>query len=263
MSSEELGKQVLLQEQLSELGLQDEEAAKARFEIIKRTKGEQAAIQELGGGILANQLATASTADRFNASVDKLKEIFTGVTIALMPILDTFVSIVEVVGTLVQAFNPVIQAVNVIGNLVNDVLGAFGKLIKASIQFKNFDFTGASETFKSISFQRTADAADAGAASIAEQFGMTNDDPTFFSDLIQSNPQQISGQPLSQRSNDRNFGGSSTPLNGFNPEQFFDGISQAVQSGASQANLNLELDGGRVSKRISPALALNTRKYSV
>jgi len=251
MSSEELGKQVLLQEQLSRLGLQDEEAAKARFEIIKRTKGEQAAIQELGGGILADQLASASVSDRFNASVDKLKEVFTGVTMAIMPILDTFVSLVEIVGTLVQAFNPFIQLINVSNNLINDLLIAFGKLIKAAFQFKNFNFTGASETFKSISFQRTKDSFESGVDNVATQFG------------FESNPQQISGQPLSQRSNDRNFGSSSTPLNGFNPEQFFDGISQAVQSGASQANLNLELDGGRVSKRISPSLALNTRKYSV
>tara|TARA_R110001592_G_scaffold188300_1_gene433389 strand:- start:74 stop:2254 length:2181 start_codon:yes stop_codon:yes gene_type:complete len=263
MSSDELGKQLLLQEQLSGLGLQDEKAAAAKFELLKQQKGEQFAIQELGGGVLANQLASASASDRFNASVDKLKEVFTGVTMAIMPILDTFVSLVEIVGTLVQAFNPFIQLINVSNNLINDLLIAFGKLIKAAFQFKNFNFTGASETFKSISFQRTADAADAGVASVADQFNIKDDNPTFFSDSIQSNPQQISGQPLSQRSNDRNFGSSSTNLNSFQQEeQFFSGISQAVQKGASQANINVDLDGGRVSKRLSAPLAIDTRRYS-
>ncbi len=38
-------------------------------------------------------------------------------------------------------------------------------------------------------------------------------------------------------------------------------IVTAVRDGASSAQINL--DGGRVSNRIQPPLAMNTRKYSV
>ena len=38
-------------------------------------------------------------------------------------------------------------------------------------------------------------------------------------------------------------------------------IAKAVRDGASEAQINL--DGGRVSNRLQPALAINTRKYSV
>tara|TARA_B100001094_G_C17425362_1_gene436582 strand:- start:242 stop:511 length:270 start_codon:yes stop_codon:yes gene_type:complete len=38
-------------------------------------------------------------------------------------------------------------------------------------------------------------------------------------------------------------------------------IAKAVRDGASEAQINL--DGGRVSNRLQPALAVNTRKYSI
>ena len=38
-------------------------------------------------------------------------------------------------------------------------------------------------------------------------------------------------------------------------------IAKAVRDGASQAQINL--DGGRVSNRLQPSLAVNTRKYSI
>ena len=38
-------------------------------------------------------------------------------------------------------------------------------------------------------------------------------------------------------------------------------IAKAVREGASQAQINL--DGGRVSNRLQPSLAVNTRRYSV
>jgi len=50
----------------------------------------------------------------------------------------------------------------------------------------------------------------------------------------------------------RNAGLSSSDINA---------IAKAVRDGASQAQINL--DGGRVSNRLQPALAVNTRKYSI
>ncbi len=219
MSNDELGKQVLLNEQLSNLGLQDEEAARTRFETIRRTKGEQAAILALGNDVLANQLASASQADRFAASVDKIKEIFTGLTTALMPILDTFVSIVEVVGILIKLLDPFIQGFNVIANLANDLLGAGGNLAKAVVQTRFGNIEGARESLGNINFDRSAAAADQGSQSIANVFGMDGGD-----------------------------------------EQFFQKLAGAVESGASKANINL--DGGRISKRLNAPLSIDLRRYS-
>jgi len=50
----------------------------------------------------------------------------------------------------------------------------------------------------------------------------------------------------------RNAGLSSSDINA---------IAKAVRDGASQAQINL--DGGRVSNRLQPSLAVNTRKYSI
>ena len=54
------------------------------------------------------------------------------------------------------------------------------------------------------------------------------------------------------RGGERNAGLSSSDINA---------IAKAVRDGASQAQINL--DGGRVSNRLQPSLAVNTRKYSI
>jgi len=208
MSSDELGKQLLLQEQLSGLGLQDEKAAAAKFELLRQQKGEQFAIEKLGGGILANQLATASQADRFTAAVDKLKDTFTGVVTAIMPILDIFISMADIIGHVIKALDPLIKSFSVVVSAFNIFDGG-------------------------ESFERSLEA----------QAQSINDSPIF--------------QKLGVDSQGRIPSSTTTPENN---EQFFEGISQAVEAGASRANINL--DGGRVSKRLSAPLAIDTRKYS-
>lgn len=218
MTNDELADSLLLNERLNELGLQDEKAARDKFELLKKTRGEQFAINELGAGALAQQLASTSQSEKFNASVNKLKEVFTGVVSALMPIFDVFVSIVGVVGNLLQILDPVIQLLNVVANLNNDLLSAGAGVVKAAFQTRSGNAEGASQTLSQINFERTKGAAN--------QFGTSVDN------AVESAV----------------------------PPDFYSGISNAVEAGASRANINL--DGGRVSKRLSAPLAIDTRKYS-
>ena len=91
MSREELANTLVEQESLSKLGraLTDEE--KRAYEFAKQKYGEEEAARMIGEGQLDNLMQQQSVQERFNASVEKLKDIF--VSIADGPI-----------GTILSAF---------------------------------------------------------------------------------------------------------------------------------------------------------------
>jgi hypothetical protein len=62
-----------------------------------------------------------SMQDRFNASVEKMKELFVSVVEAIMPIADALMPIFDLIGGLIKLINPVIQAIGAVGALFGSI----------------------------------------------------------------------------------------------------------------------------------------------
>ena len=126
MSRDDLAETLLLQDQLKGLSEEDAKAARAKFETLKAQFGIEEAqriLQEEGVEGLENQVGIA---DRFNAQMEKLKEIFVVVGEALLPIFDILVSVFDIIGPIMKFLNPMVQillmGVAAVQDIVNGLL---------------------------------------------------------------------------------------------------------------------------------------------
>lgn len=152
MSREELAKSLFVQEQLAgATGKEAEEKERILNARIAEVGLAQATseIQEKGFESLKNQ---ASMQDRFNASVEKLKELFVLVAESLMPIMDILSPILNSVSYLVNLVSTIGKSFGGIGGIL---LGIIPILMKASFiakSFAMFSFKGAiAAIFRSFS----------------------------------------------------------------------------------------------------------------
>jgi hypothetical protein len=120
MSREELAASLVEREALQSIGVKDAAAAKAKFDLLVKEKGYAAAVAELGDEQYANQLKQQSIQERFNQSVEKLKEIFISIAEPVLQILDP---IMEIVGALLPLVNlilvPALAVFNAIGKAIS------------------------------------------------------------------------------------------------------------------------------------------------
>jgi hypothetical protein len=119
MSREDLAASLVEREALQQIGVKDAAAAKAKFDLLVKEKGYAAAVAEMGDEQYATQLKQQSIQERFNQSVEKLKEIFIGIA---EPILQIVSPLMDLVTTILPAINflltPLIEGFNLIGKLV-------------------------------------------------------------------------------------------------------------------------------------------------
>ena len=102
LSAEELSNAAREQAVLTSLGFQDRKALEERYEIL-RLNNDQVGIARLqeearrkeGGELLLQDIARANLQDRFNASVERLKETFTELSTSLIPILEGIAKLLE------------------------------------------------------------------------------------------------------------------------------------------------------------------------
>ena len=108
MTREDLASTLLLEDKLKGLTAEKAAAATKDFETLKAKVGEQEAmriLEERGAAGLKKQVGMA---DKFNASMEKMKEIFVVVGEAIMPLLDMMASIFTIIGPLLKILNPII-----------------------------------------------------------------------------------------------------------------------------------------------------------
>ena len=157
MSRDDLASTLLLQDKLSGLTEKDAEAAQKKFETLKGQVGEAEAmriLEEKGVEGLNNQVGVQ---DKFNATVEKLKEVFVTIGNAIMPIVSVIAKLFGLVGRLMSFLDPMIQTVLVGVAAVEDLVKGVGFLfgedfgdsaIKAQIQTAessaqaNYGFSG-------------------------------------------------------------------------------------------------------------------------
>ena len=139
MSREELAKTLATQAKLEKLTGKNAEIAKKDFETLKARVGEEEALrilEEKGAEGLSKQVGMA---DKFSATMEKLKEVFVVVGEALMPLLDVFVSVFSLIGPVMKAINPLIQILLVGVAAIQDVVNGLLYLLS----FGSIDnFTG-------------------------------------------------------------------------------------------------------------------------
>lgn len=96
MSREEMSKSLIQAEALKNIGFSDMEQAKAKYDLLRQTMSEQEAAAALGDEELAKQFEQQSLQEKFNQSIEKLKEIFVNQLMpAIMPIMDMFSSLLS------------------------------------------------------------------------------------------------------------------------------------------------------------------------
>jgi hypothetical protein len=108
MTREELASSLIEREALQKMSAQEGESASKAYERLKASGKTEKEIVELLGEKTAQQLEQQSAQDKFNASVEKLREIFVQVMDAVAPIFDVLSSIVT---TILPAINYALQPI--------------------------------------------------------------------------------------------------------------------------------------------------------
>ena len=130
MNREELASTLLLQDQLKGLTEEDAKAATAKFDILKQQVGEAEAMRILEKQGVEGMNNQVGVQDKFNATVEKLKEVFVTVGNAIMPIIDIIASLFGLVGGLMKVLDPIIQTllvgVALIEDLIRGISSGFG-----------------------------------------------------------------------------------------------------------------------------------------
>lgn len=102
MSRDQMAGMLMDQTIMSKLSQVDGDTAKEKYNNAVKMYGIAKANAMLGSKTLADQMSSASIQDRFNASIEKLKEIFVSLMEPLMPILDVFIDIFKAIGPIVS-----------------------------------------------------------------------------------------------------------------------------------------------------------------
>jgi len=122
MSREEIAASLVESEALKNMTEDQAAAASSAFKARVADVGLEKAQKELAEGKLKDMMNQQSMQERFNQSVEKLKEIFVTVADALMPILNIFVSIFSIIGKIMKFLDPMIQTILVGVAMIEDIL---------------------------------------------------------------------------------------------------------------------------------------------
>ena len=243
MSASTMGGMLLDQEAMSKLSGIDGDTAKERFNNLVKEVGLTEAKKRLGEGVLADQMASASIQDKFAASIEKLKEVFISLVDPLMPLLDVFSTIFELVGKIMKAINPLLQGFGFLVAAATDLLtiggsGASGARMEAAALRLHESVTSDEQ----LARERTQPVQDGIAPSSQGPFTVTD---RFGSTAITAPGDHIAVSP------NMNQGAQSS---GFD----YDRLAQAISKVTVQSNL----DGVRVSNELfnRPAASMALRK---
>jgi hypothetical protein len=130
MTREDLAKSLIEREALVKLSGVEGKTAQERFNNLVKEVGLEEAKKRLGDEQLANQLAGQSVQERFTASIEKLKEVFVSLAEPLMPVLDLFAQIAEIVAPIAGFIGQILKWTVQLGKPLLYIFGIY-KGIKA------------------------------------------------------------------------------------------------------------------------------------
>lgn len=129
MGREDLAQTLYVQEQLAgstgEQAAEEEKLLNARIAEVGLAQAQKE-MADKGFEGLKNQVGMA---DRLAAAMDKLNEVFVSLIEPLMPILDIFVSIFDLVGLIVKLVKPILDFASLLGAGLGDLVSSAGSMI--------------------------------------------------------------------------------------------------------------------------------------
>ena len=117
MSREELAKTLFVQEQLAGATGEQAKEEQALIEARIAEVGLAQAQKEMAQDGVEGLREQASMADRLNAVMEKLQEVFVSLVEPLMPVLDIFMSVANLVGHIMKYLGPILKITTSIGSL--------------------------------------------------------------------------------------------------------------------------------------------------
>jgi hypothetical protein len=131
MTRDELANTLVEQEAIQKLGRELSEEEKSAFEFAKEKYGAEKARKMLGQGQLEDMLKQQSIQERFNQTVDKLREIFVSIA---DPILQIVSPLADLVSTVLPAINVLLTPVFFIIRSIADAVQSFTSLINGDLK---------------------------------------------------------------------------------------------------------------------------------
>jgi hypothetical protein len=135
MSREEIAASLVESEALKNMTKDQAAAASSAFKARVADVGLEKAQKELAEGKLQDMMNQQSMQERFNQSVEKLKEIFVTVADAMMPILDILTNVFELVNLIITPVQMWMNFMGRIGEYISNLigpLGVIGKILKVA-----------------------------------------------------------------------------------------------------------------------------------
>ena len=131
MERNELAQSLMDREALSKLSAKEGESAQAAFDRLVKEVGMEEAKKRLGDEQLAKQFEQQSIQERFNQSIEKLKEIFISIS---DPILQIVSPLANLVSTILPAINLLLQPVFFIFRSIADAVQGFTDLLGGELK---------------------------------------------------------------------------------------------------------------------------------
>ena len=177
MTKDELAQSLMDREALAKLSAVEGATAQEKFNNLVKSVGLEKAKKQLGDEALANQFAQQSIQERFNQSIEKLKEVFVQLAEPVLQIVSPFADLVSNVLPLINiGLQPVVAILRVISSLISGIV----KLV-------TLDFKGAiSDLSPSNMFKGYTDMFSAAKNKVSSVFGSVKP-PTPVSDFSYSN----------------------------------------------------------------------------
>ena len=135
MTREDLAKSLMEREAMVKLSGQEGKTAQERFNNLVKEVGLEEAKKRLGDDQLANMMASQTIQERFNASIEKLQEVFVSLVEPLMPFVDAFANLATTILPLINvALIPIVSAVKFLAESIQFFVGG----VKEAFSYLSF-----------------------------------------------------------------------------------------------------------------------------
>jgi len=158
MNREDLAKSLIEREALAAAGMKEGSAIDAYNKLKRQGLSDDEIATKLGDKKLADQLKSQSIQERFNVTIEKLREIFVSLAEPLMPVLDVFAGILKVVGP---------------------IAGFMGQIVKYTVELSKI-LLPVYALYKGIMFFKQKGATQAAVANVLNKAGLLTDKQKLF-----------------------------------------------------------------------------------
>jgi hypothetical protein len=269
MSRDQMAEMLMNQTAITKLSGVEGKTAKEKYDNAVKKYGVEKANKMLGDETLAQQMQSASSQDKFNASIEKLKDLFNTLVEPLMPVLNVFADIFKIIGLIMAPIGWLSETFGGWGEKISNMIGpleTIGKIMKGiamiAVGYAAYSAYASLATIPVVGVALGAIAAASITAAGMGFLGSIKDgviDPKkgpvvsgeFGSVQLHPNDQIVAGTNLMP-----NKGSSSQQSPGIDYEKLGAHVANAV----SKVQVQTNLDGVAVSRGLQSPMGQTTRK---